>query len=56
MSGICPCGRMIYRATTLAKLDAIKGGLEVAFPSGQQRIDDSVFAFLNADLKEASEL
>jgi hypothetical protein len=40
MSGICPCGRMIYRAATLAKLDAVKGGLEVAFPSGQQRIGD----------------
>ena len=33
LSGICPdCGRMIYRATTLAKLSQIRGGLDVAFP------------------------
>src|SRR5271166_2198881 len=42
LSGICStCDRMIYRATTLAKLDAIKGGLEVAFPNAQGPIDDS---------------
>jgi hypothetical protein len=30
LCGICPtCGRMIYRATTLSKLDLITGGLEV---------------------------
>jgi hypothetical protein len=42
LSGICPiCDRMIYRAATLAKLDEIGGGLKVAFPSAQQRIDDT---------------
>ena len=30
LSGICPtCDRMIYRATTLSKLDLVRGGLEV---------------------------
>ena len=41
LSGICPdCGRMIYRATTLAKLDEIRGGLDIAFPRAEQRLND----------------
>lgn len=56
LSGICPtCGGMIYRATTLSKLDAIKGGLEVALPTAQQRIDDSASPFPNVDLNEVRE-
>lgn len=38
LSGICPdCGRMIYRATTLAKTGQIAGGLDIAFPTARQR-------------------
>lgn len=38
LSGICPtCGRIIYRATSLAKIDQIKGVLGVAFPKAEQR-------------------
>ena len=56
LSGICPaCGRMIYRATTLAKLDQIKGGLDVAFSKAEQRLDDSASALPNVDLKEVRE-
>ena len=56
LSGICPeCDKMIYRATTLAKLDAIKGGLDVAFPTARRRIDDSVSAVPNAVFKEVCE-
>jgi hypothetical protein len=56
LSGICPtCGRMIYRAATLANLDQIGGGLEVAFPTAEQRIDDSAPALLNADFNEVRE-
>ena len=56
LSGICPtCGRMIYRAATLAKLDQIGGGLEVAFPTAEQRIDDSAPALRNADFNEVRE-
>ena len=47
--------RMIYRAATLANLDQIGGGLEVAFPKAQQRIDDSASALLNADFNEVRE-
>jgi hypothetical protein len=57
MSGICPdCGRMIYQATTLAKLPQVRGGLDVAFPKAEQRLDDSGSALLNVDFKEVQEL
>src|SRR5579863_9193316 len=50
LSGICPaCGRMIYRATTLAKLDQIRDGLDIAFPIAEQRLGDSASALPNAD-------
>jgi hypothetical protein len=50
LRGICPdCERMIYRATTLAKLGQIRGGLDVAFPKAEQRIDDSTSLLPNAD-------
>jgi hypothetical protein len=56
LSGICSgCGHMIYRATTLAKLDQIRAGLDVAFPKAQQRLDDSASALSNVDSKEACE-
>src|SRR5580658_8486719 len=55
LSGICACGRMIYRATTLAKLDQIRGGLDVAFPMAEQRLDDSASALPNADFEEVRE-
>jgi hypothetical protein len=57
LSGICPaCGRMIYRAVTLAKLDQIRGGLDVAFPTAKQRLDDSASTLLNADFNEVREI
>ena len=56
LSGICSgCERMIYRATTLAKLGQIGTELDVAFPKAQQRIDDSASAFSNVDFNEACE-
>ena len=56
LSGICPeRGKMIYRATTLAKLNEIKGGLDVAYPQAQQRLDDSVSPNSNADFSEVSD-
>ena len=56
LTGICPdCGRIIYRATTLAKLGQIRDELDVAFPKAQQRIDDSSSALLNVDFKQVQE-
>jgi hypothetical protein len=57
LSGICPvCERMIYRATNLAQLDQIRGGLDVAFPTAKQRLDDRASALLNADFNEVPEI
>ena len=56
LSGICPdCGKMIYRATTLAKLDQIRLELDVAFQTTERRIDDSASALSNVDFKEVCE-
>ena len=56
LSAICSdCGRMIYRATTLAKLGQIRAELDVAFPKAQQRLDDSASALSNVDFNEACE-
>jgi hypothetical protein len=56
LSGICPdCGRMIYRATTLAKLHQINGALDVAFPKAEQRLDDLSAPLSNVDLKQDKE-
>ena len=56
LSGICSgCGRMIYRAATLAKLGQIRGELDVAFPKAQQRLDDSASPFSNVDLNGLQE-
>jgi hypothetical protein len=53
LSGICSeCGKMIYRATTLAKLNENRGGLDVAYPKAQQRLDDSGSPNSNADFNE----
>jgi hypothetical protein len=56
LSGICPdCGHMIYRATTSARLDQIKSRLVIAFPSGEQRIDNSGCPIPNVGFKEVRE-
>ena len=39
LQGICPdCGNLIYRSVSLAKLDTVRGDLEVAIPEALQRI------------------
>jgi hypothetical protein len=39
LRGICPtCDKLIYRRVSLAKLDAVRGGLDVAFPQGMERL------------------
>lgn len=52
LSGICPdCGRMIYRATTLARLQQDCGGLDVAYPKAEQRLGDTLPALSNVPLE-----
>jgi hypothetical protein len=56
LSGICPsCGRMIYRATSLAKMEQISGGLDVAYPKAGQRLSDTSSALSNADFNRDRE-
>ena len=50
LSGICPtCGKMIYRAATLTKIEQNAGGLDVAYPKAEQRLDDSAEPLSNVD-------
>jgi hypothetical protein len=56
LCGICPtCNKMIYRATMLAKIDQISGGLEIFYPKAEQRLDDTSAALSNVDSKQVQE-
>ncbi|MGJ0396056.1 MAG: helix-turn-helix domain-containing protein [Methylocystis sp.] len=42
LRGICPtCDRLIQRFVSLAKIDAVRGDLDVSFQAPQQRLADS---------------
>jgi hypothetical protein len=41
LRGICPtCDKFIYRRVSLAKLDAVCGDLDIAFPQAMERITE----------------
>lgn len=49
---ICPdCELIINRRINLAKLDEIKGKLDIMFPQALQHIDESIKPTVNSDLK-----
>jgi hypothetical protein len=51
--GICPtCGRLIYRRVNLAKIDAVRGNLEITFTQGQPRIEERSVPSVNCDSSE----
>lgn len=54
--GICPtCASMMYRRINLTKLEGVRGKLDISFPEGDPRIDDSERPSVNSDFKpEAS--
>jgi hypothetical protein len=53
--GICPtCDAMIYRAVSLAKLDLVRGNLEVTLPQALQHIDESGAVSVNCDFKRGA--
>ena len=53
LTGICPtCDRMIYRAVKRDSIEQMRGGLDVAFPSTEQRIDDSAEPLSNVAFKQ----
>jgi hypothetical protein len=48
--GICPdCHRLIYRRVNLAKIDAIRGELEITFTQPRPRIGESAVLSVNCD-------
>jgi hypothetical protein len=44
----------MWRRAALVKLQGMAGQLEVSFPQGQQRIEDSACPSLNSDLDEVA--
>jgi|SRR5271163_2127794 len=52
LRGICPiCDGFIHRAASLSTIAQKAGGLDVAFPKAQQRLDDTTSPLSNVDLK-----
>jgi hypothetical protein len=50
--GICPaCETLIYRMVTLAKLDQVRGELDITIPQAHSRIGDTADPFVNSDFK-----
>ncbi len=51
--GICPgCGILIYRRVSLAKLEQIRGQLDIAMPEALPHINESAHLPVNSDLKQ----
>lgn len=52
LMGICPnCGILIYRAVSLAKLDQVRGQLDITMQKALQHINESIHPSVNSDLK-----
>ena len=50
--GICPhCEIMIYQRVSLAKLEIIRGELDITMPQALQHINESKQPSVNSDLK-----
>jgi len=50
--GICPdCGILIYRRVSLAKLEQVRGQLDIAIPQALLHINESTQPSVNSDLK-----
>lgn len=56
LRGICPdCDLLIHRRVSLAKLEAVRGNLEIAFPHDPPRIGDSPDPCENRDSSHEGE-
>ena len=56
LCGICPdCGRLIYRRINLAKIDAIRGELEIAFTQPRPRLGETAAPSVNCDSGEKAQ-
>jgi hypothetical protein len=56
LCGICPdCGRLIYRRVNLAKIDAVRGELEITFTQPRARIGESTAPSVNCDSSQKAQ-
>jgi hypothetical protein len=52
LTGLCPdCDRFIHRVVSLAKIELVRGKLEVEFPQGLERIRQTTSTRSHCDLK-----
>ena len=57
MRGICPdCDRLIYRRVNLAKINTVRGDLEITFTRPGPRIRESFVPFVNCDSNEKAQV
>jgi excisionase family DNA binding protein len=50
--GICPdCGAGMNRRTSMAKLEQIRGKMDITFPQGLRRLVDSCYSSVNSDFR-----
>jgi hypothetical protein len=51
--GICPCcGSLMYRRVNLAKLELVRGNLDITITEAPQRISESAKPTVNSDFKQ----
>ena len=56
LCGICPdCHRLIYRRVNLAKIDAVRGELEITFTQPRPRIGGSAAPSVNCDSSQKAQ-
>ena len=56
LCGICPdCGRLIYRRINLAKIDAVRGDLEITFTQPRPRLGERAVPSVNCDSGEKAQ-
>jgi hypothetical protein len=56
LCGICPdCNRLIYRRVNLAKIDAVRGDLEITFTQPRARIEESAVPSVNCGSGEKAQ-
>lgn len=53
---ICPdCNSIMNRRVNLAKLELVRGGMDITFPQAMQHINESTKPTVNSDLKQEPE-
>jgi Helix-turn-helix domain len=56
LCGICPnCDRLIYRRVNLAKIDAVRGDLDITFTQPSPRIRESTVLSVNCDSSQKTQ-